>query len=324
MSDDKPTECAASGSETDGPDLSRHALFTDVPADALHALAGVSEIRSVAGGEALVLQGDDADALYFVESGRFRVVVNKVHVVAHIEAGEAVGELAFFAGGKRTADVVATRDSSVLEVSRKAFDEIALRHPELNQAMLKLVSERLAVATSRISSVSTSMPRVIAILPAGDSRLPDGFLSRLASAFAAVARKETPIVAVDQATSEASDGAAYQAWLAEQEAHGAWVLVDGSGSQDWSEQICRNADALVMVGHPGQANSAVNRAEESAMRWIAAPQRTVLLVRDKGSKTISRSSEWIDPREPKLHHHLALDADEDFTKVARFLTGRAV
>lgn len=324
MSDDKPTDSAASGAETLVPDLSRHALFADVPADALRALAAVSEIKSVAGGEPLVHQGEDADALYFVESGRFRVVVNKVHIVAHIEAGEAVGELAFFAGGKRTADVVATRDSSVLQVSRKAFDEIAIHHPQLNQAMLKLVSERLAVATSRITSVSTSMPRVIALIPAGDSRLPDGFLSRLAKAFEAVARKETPIVAVDQSTSEASDGAAYQAWLAEQEARGAWVLVDGSGSQDWSEQICRNADALVMVGRPGKANSAINPVELSAMRWIAGPQRTVLLVRGKGSKTISRSAEWIDPREPKLHHHLALDDDGDFAKVARFLTGRAV
>ena len=309
---------------TETPDLGRHALFEGVSPEALDALQSVSAVRHIAGGEALVRQGDDADALYFVESGRFRVVVNKVRIVAHIEAGEAVGELAFFAGGKRTADVVATRDSTVGEVSRQAFDKIASRYPELNVAMLKLVSERLAVATARTSSISSNNPRVIAILPAGTSTLPDGFLTRLSEAFEAVVRTDTPVIPLDRATSEAADAGEYQSWLAEQEAKGAYVLIDGSGSEDWGEMVCRNADALVMVARPGQTQPEPNAMEVSAMRWIAEPQRTLLLLRTSADKTISKSGEWIDPRDPKLHHHVALDHDADFTKVARFLTGRAV
>ncbi len=304
--------------------LARHALFEGVSSDALEALESVSELISVSGGGMLVKQNEDADALYFVESGRFRVVVNKVHIVAHIEAGEAVGELAFFAGGKRTADVVATRDSKALKVSRAAFDDIAHRHPKLNQAMLKLVSERLAVATSRTSAVSASVPRVIAMLPAGTSQLPDGFLARLSAAFEAVLDDDTPIIALDRSTSEASDGTSYQSWLAEQEAKGAYVLIDGSGSDDWGELVCRNADALVMVGRPGQGEPEPNILEQSAMRWIADTQRTLLLVRDKADKSISKSAAWIDPRSPKLHHHISLDKDGDFATVARFLTGRAI
>ncbi|GAB5488888.1 MAG: patatin-like phospholipase family protein [Parasphingorhabdus sp.] len=306
------------------PSLARHSLFAGVVPEALRALEAVAELQTVSGGEPLVSQGDDADALYFVESGRFRVVVNKVRIVAHIEAGEALGELAFFAGGKRTADVIATRDSHVLKVSRSAFDEIAQQHPELNVAMLKLVSERLAVATARTSAMSTNMPRVMAILPAGTSQLPDGFLVRLADAFEAIVEKDTPIIPLDRATSEASDRVAYQAWLAEQESKGAYVLVDGSGGDDWGEMVCRNADALIMVGRPGKFDPAPSSMEQAAMHWIAEPQRTLLLLRSKADKTISKSGEWIDPRNPKLHHHVALDREDDFNKVARFLTGKAV
>lgn len=308
----------------DAPSLARHTLFEGVSADALEALESTSELISVAGGNTLVQQGDYADALYFVESGRFRVVVNKVHIVAHIETGEAVGELAFFAGGKRTADVVATRDSNVRKLSRDAFDEIADSHPELNEAMLKLVSERLVVATARTSSVSNSVPRVITMLPAGTSQLPGGFLARLSEAFEAIVGPDTPVIALDRSTSEASDSASYQSWLAEQEAKGAYVLIDGSGSDDWGELVCRNADALVMVGRPGRGEPEPNALEQSVLRWIEKPQRTLLLVRDKADKTISKSALWIDPREPKLHHHVALDNDADFAKVARFLTGRAI
>ena len=306
------------------PDLARHSLFEGVSPEALKALQSVSAMRHVAGGEALVRQGDDADALYFVESGRFRIVVNKMRIVAHIEAGEAVGELAFFAGGKRTADVIATRDSTVREVSREAFDKIAVLYPELNVAMLKLVSERLAVATARTSSISSSIPRVIAILPAGTSKLPDGFLARLASAFEAVVAPDTPVIPIDRATSEAADAQEYQSWLAEQEAKGAYVLIDGSGPDDWGQMVCRNADALVMVARPGQTDPEPNAMEVAAMRWIAEPQRTLLLLRTSADKLISKSGEWIDPRSPKLHHHVALDNDADFTKIARFMTGRAV
>ncbi|MFK7843633.1 MAG: patatin-like phospholipase family protein [Sphingorhabdus sp.] len=306
------------------PELGRHALFDGVAPKALNALQAASVLRPISGGEALVRQGDDADALYFVESGRFRVVVNKVRTVAHIETGEAVGELAFFAGGKRTADVFATRDSMVRKVSRKAFDEIAKQHPELNAAMVKMVSQRLAVATARTASISSNNPRVIAMLPAGNSKLPDGFLARLADAFEALVGGDTPVVPLDRATSESADAGQYQTWLAEQEAKGAYVLIDGSGSEDWGQMVCRNADALLMVARPGQTEPEPNAMEMSAMRWIAEPQRTLLLLRTSADKLISKSSEWIDPRSPKLHHHVALDNDADFSKVARFLTGRAV
>ena len=251
------------------PDLGRHSLFEGVAPEALNALQSVSVLRQIVGGEALVRQGDDADALYFVESGRFRVVINKKRIVAHIETGEAVGELAFFAGGKRTADVVATRDSRVREVSRLAFDEIAARYPELNVAMLKLVSERLAVATARTSSISTNIRRVIAMLPAGSSKLPDGLLMRLANAFEAVVAPDTPVIPIDRATSEAGDAREYQSWLAEQEAKGAYVLIDGSGPEDWGEMVCRNADGSVMVARPGQTDPEPNAMEVAAMRWIA-------------------------------------------------------
>ncbi len=306
------------------PNLARHTLFAGVVPDALHALEEIAEKHSVTGGDALVRQGDDADALYFVESGRFKVVVNKTRTVAHIEAGEAVGELAFFAGGKRTADVIATRDSQVLKVSRAAFDEIAMAHPTLNAAMLKLVSERLAAATARTSSMSVSIPRVIVFLPAGSGSLPDGFLARMTDAFEQVARKETPVIPLERATSEAGDSAAYQSWLAEQEGKGAYILIDASGPQDWGEMVCRNADALVMVGRPGKCDPEPNELEQAAMRWIDEPQRTLLLLRSTADKTIRNSAQWIEPRRPKLHHHVALDHVWDFLKVARFLTGRAV
>ncbi len=304
--------------------LARHLLFADVSQEALEALEAQSEEIDLSGGEYLVRQGDRADALYFAESGRFRVVINGDLTVAHIEAGEAIGELAFFAGGERTADVVATRDSSVLKVSREAFDTIALQHPDLNAAMLKLVSQRLAAVTARASAVTPKIPKVIALCAAGDSRLPGDLLGRITQGFEQAVLGRVPVTALDRATSEAGNAAEYQGWLAEEEAKGGFILVDASGNETWGEMVCRNADALVMVADMESGHAALNALEQAALNWIAPEHRTVLLLRGKASTSIRMSGDWIDPRAAKLHHHVALDSEADFAKVGRFLTGHAV
>ena len=304
-----------------------HPLFRDVPEDALAALQEAAREVHVAGGDLLVEQGTEADALYFVESGRFRVVVNKKHVVAHIEAGEAIGELAFFAGGTRTADVVATRDSFALCVSRADFDAIAARYPALLSAMLKLVSERLVAATGRMSSAGARSPRVVALVPAGDSALPDDFLSRLHEAVEAVVDRDTPVVALSEATSEAAGDTGYREWLAGEEARGAYILLDASGSEEWGHRVCRNADALLMVARTGKGGARrtdPNPLEQAAMEWITPAERMLLCVRAKVGEEIVGTRSWIAPRTPELHNHVALDRDADFAKVARFLVGKAV
>ena len=57
---------------------------------------------SVRRGEVLMRQGDQADALYLVVSGRFAVEVDGRHV-AEVGSGAPIGEVAFFADGRRTA-----------------------------------------------------------------------------------------------------------------------------------------------------------------------------------------------------------------------------
>ena len=304
--------------------LERHFLFADVPATALRALEGESEVLEISGGEALVRQGDQAEALYFVESGRFRVVVNGDLTVAYIEAGEAVGELAFFAGGERTADVVATRDSVILKISREGYDRIAADHPQLNAVMLKLVSQRLAAATARAGAVASKIPRVIAFCPAGDSRMPGDLLGRIAEGVERAVGNQMPVTLLDRATSEAGTPAEYHAWLAEEEGKGGFILIDASGEEGWGEMVCRNADALVMVANVKKGDPEPNDLERSALHWIAPEHRTLLLLREKASASLGGAAAWIDPRATKLHHHVALDDPADFAKVGRFLTGHAV
>ena len=73
----------------------------------------------LAAGEDLIVEGEPADALYFVESGRFEVRKrgtqgDETHVIGETPAGAVVGEVALLDRGTRSATVRALEDSEVL------------------------------------------------------------------------------------------------------------------------------------------------------------------------------------------------------------------
>ncbi|MEO0643588.1 MAG: cyclic nucleotide-binding domain-containing protein, partial [Pseudomonadota bacterium] len=137
--------------------------FSKLSEAALKALAQAAQMRTITGGEAIVRYGEEADALYLVSAGRFSVQLPDGRVVAEIEAGEPVGELAFFSGGTRTADVRATRDSAVYVLTREAYDAVAAEYPEIAETILATVARRLARTTAGAKAMEAKPGRVVAL-----------------------------------------------------------------------------------------------------------------------------------------------------------------
>src|ERR1700704_6138952 len=77
-------------------------------------------------GEVLVAQGDPSDSLYIVLHGALAVRrTGDTLAIAELRAGELVGEIGFFANLTRTANVIAIRDTSVLVLTRAAYQSLA-------------------------------------------------------------------------------------------------------------------------------------------------------------------------------------------------------
>ena len=73
-------------------------------------------------GQMLVAQGEPSDALFVVLHGALAVRKSgDAAPIAELRAGELVGEIGFFANVPRTADVIAIRDTSVLVLTRAAY-----------------------------------------------------------------------------------------------------------------------------------------------------------------------------------------------------------
>jgi len=94
-------------------------------------IAGRCVLKSFEAGEALVLQGDQSDEIYFILRGRVECLIDHA-VVAIRVGGQHVGEMAAIdprAG--RSADVRACEPTQVAELAERDLAEIGAEKPEL-------------------------------------------------------------------------------------------------------------------------------------------------------------------------------------------------
>ncbi|RBI73559.1 alpha/beta hydrolase [Roseovarius sp. TE539] len=277
-------------------------------------------------GDILIREGTDADALYLVESGRFRVEKSGVHL-ADIGAGNPVGEIAFFTGEKRTADVIAARDSVVLRLKRNEYEALCRRDPDIAQATLAVLAGRLAETSRRVTADETPPPaQSIALVPAGDGTLPEGLAERLLDSLRLYC---TPRAVTLDAFRDALGDASYDsgqaiAWLSDREREAdCLVYVADPDDGDWTRTAIRQADQVLMVS-PAGPPPAHSEIERFMFDLLPAENRRLLLVHPQRSEWVRGTDAWLESRPCFMHHHLCLSDDDDLQRLARFLCGRAV
>jgi NTE family protein len=291
------------------------------------ALARLPQSR-VARGDVLIAAGSPADAMYLVETGRFRVTRGGVDL-AEIGAGSVIGEIAFFTDGVRTADVIAARDSVVLRIDRDAYAALCAEVPDLARSITAELAERLARTSARVGpEPGRPSARTFCIVPAGQAPLPGDFVPALEAAIAA--HHEVAVVTearLHEALGPAADptGPEAVAWLNEQERRAEIVLfVASPEAEPWSLAALRQADQAVIVA---QAVTHVppSALERAALALLPEGQRRLVLLHPHRMQKAPGTARWLDSRPVFLHHHVALTADgADMSRLGRFLAGRAV
>ncbi|MFN2183580.1 MAG: cyclic nucleotide-binding domain-containing protein, partial [Anaerolineae bacterium] len=97
--------------------------------------------------EIVIKQGEPGDEMYFIESGRARVVremsSTRALVLAELGAGDLFGEMALLTGAPRSATVTALSELNLWILSHADFDELVTAYPNLALAVSRLLSQRL-------------------------------------------------------------------------------------------------------------------------------------------------------------------------------------
>jgi CRP-like cAMP-binding protein len=109
-------------------------FLADLHEDELATVLDYMQARLYASGEFAVREGELDRSFFIIAHGSFEVRVptaNGPKVVRTLEAGDLFGEVAFFDGRPRSADVLAREDSEALVLTQAAFQRLRLAHPRL-------------------------------------------------------------------------------------------------------------------------------------------------------------------------------------------------
>lgn len=319
--------------------LASVATFRDLPPEALRSLEDRLQPLPVRRGDCVVRQGETADALHVVVSGRFAVEIDgHEEPVAEISHGSTIGEIAFFAGGQRTATVRAIRDGVVVRLTRDDFNSISETSPAIWAAITATLAERLATQTRihaglrRDAGVATARarPRTIAVVGAGNGYIPPDFLRDFAKIAGArsgtiVASRDTLHEALGREPSDDEDLTA--ALNALETRYSTIVFIADRDLTAWSEKSVRQADELLIVAtspdDPIGSAAPLGVLEEFALSLHRPPSRRLaVLHRRKG--IVQGTRHWLSTRDPAMHHHIALGDTDDIARLWRFLTGEAL
>jgi CRP-like cAMP-binding protein len=109
-------------------------FLADLHEDELAIVLEHTQARVYARGEFAVREGELDRSFFIISHGSFEVVVPTTggpKRVRTLEASDLFGEVAFFDGRPRSADVVALEDAEALVLTQAAFQRLRLAHPRL-------------------------------------------------------------------------------------------------------------------------------------------------------------------------------------------------
>jgi len=131
-------------------------LFEGLSEDDLVELGSALVRRPFKAGSMVFAQGDTGSSMYIVESGDINIHLpgdaSRRISLKDIARGEYFGELALFDEMPRSASVLATTDSVLLELPRDTLEGYLTRRPRVAMAILRTMSARLRETNTMLSA----------------------------------------------------------------------------------------------------------------------------------------------------------------------------
>lgn len=120
--------------------------FSELSQNVRDVMAMRATVRDFAPGEILLTQGEESDGLLVILEGSVEIAVtdaDQKHTIARLEKHNVLGEIGLFTRELRSANAEAVTPGRVAVISRKDFEEVAGRYPQLSVAFCELIAERV-------------------------------------------------------------------------------------------------------------------------------------------------------------------------------------
>jgi predicted acylesterase/phospholipase RssA/CRP-like cAMP-binding protein len=304
-------------------------LFGNLDDESRRAIEAEVQWVQIDGGNVLFRQGAVGDSLYVVITGWLQAIIEpadrEAEVIGDIFRGESVGEMAVLTGDPRSTTVRAVRDSTLVRFSKDAFERVTQLNPQAMRAITRRIIRRLQ--QRNLSATPRARVATVAIVPMDGDDLHREVAGRMATALQAFGTtQQLTSSLVDQELSH-RDGEAASRWFDDQERQHAYTLYVADGSlTPWTARCIRQADRVLLV-----ASGDAPPDRERVAAWVgrlgltAGARHVELILLHASDRAVPRHTEqWLAAAATASHHHVRRDAPDEYERIARFLTGRAV
>lgn len=298
-------------------------LFSELDDQVLEKIARICTTVTLARGEQLIAQGEEASDFFILIHGRLTVFSDDTPI-AEVAPGEPIGEMAFFSGGTRSASVFAARRSEALVVTREKYDRLVKELPDLPGEIIRTLAKRVMSSNNRPTQLNPRAGTIIGVFPASSDVLDENFVHQLQLALQDQSRWR-----VLKGEDAPQDGDIL-GWIRSQEdTVRRLVLLCKNPDEEkaWAESIVETSDLTVLVADTSKDAASADHVSDLEKRIFDKVLKTnlhLVLTRSQKNTRPTNSAAWLEGRPVGLHHHVVIDQDEDFERIARFLRGEAV
>jgi predicted acylesterase/phospholipase RssA/CRP-like cAMP-binding protein len=307
--------------------LASFELFSSIDPALLEQVGSCLEWRTLRAGELLLVQAEPGDCVYLVVHGRLRATVEdqrrgRDRVIGEIGRGETVGEMALLTGAPRSASIRAVRDTTVIRISREAFDRLMVHHPGPMLRVARLIIDRYQRALE--SGPAAGNLAAFAVVAGSD----DASLDRFAEALVGTLAAHGSAIRLTERDYKGLDAVARRdivEWLHNCETRFDRVVYEaGTDDSRWTKLCLRQADVVLVVARSGQHPRPGLRALLADDEALGRPRRELVLLYETGRRPPSGTAEWLTHLSFDAHHHVDLGQRGERARLGRMLTGTAV
>jgi NTE family protein len=315
--------------------------YFDIRGEEAGPLLDELEILHLSGGDWLIHQGDEGNALYLLVQGRLQAVVKNAGTggpdeqvfLGEVVPGDSVGEVSLLTGEPRSASIQAIRDSMLVTIDRASFERLAAQHPALVMRLAGNVASVLHKSTAGKHSSARNL-NTITLLPLDDTPRTGEFCRQLADELKshgsvlnlAADKLGDNGAPIKRLNADDQVPQALRLWLSDQESRNDFVLFHCQpANTPWTRFARRQSDLVLFI-----ADASLDASQQAWERQMAeacdsaAARRMLVLLQAPSSVPIHNTAAWLDARGQDFHLHVREDRPDDVRRVSRIISGKAL
>jgi NTE family protein len=306
-------------------------LFSSLSESAIKKIASQLSTITVRPNEFLFCQGAPSDSLFLLQKGEMVAILttmeNRTKILGHIEPGETIGELSALSGEPHSLTIKATKECSVLKLSRHDFVEMCHLYPAIMYATVHPIISR-SESIFHTLFLDKASPHTV-LVPMHQSL---AHLNIFAKQFHELTEDDDTIILISDFEKEFENNnidlllQKIHEKERHKKKHQQIIYLLKSHNTPLAKISLKKADQLYLIVDsqttPTIEPGLLGKIDRRTARFKSYPH--LILLHPMKSKPPNQTAMWLAQTKFDLHHHVRIDSKQDYQRLARFILGKAI